>query len=215
MTHQDQLPSSGPRQPERPGYAATVIRVIDVSLATILAVLLSPLMLLIGIFVLISDGRPIVFRQTRTGLAERPFRILKFRTLKTDASDSDRNFLGGRLLRRTSLDELPQLFNIIKGDMSFVGPRPLLPEYGPYYLPEERIRFLVRPGLTGLAQVSGRSMLSWDEKLATDAAFVRAYSVATYAKILLKTPVVVLSGRGSASNWTSEARLDVERAGRD
>ena len=188
------------------------IRGIDLLLALLAVVVLSPVLALVALFIWLSDGRPVLFRQTRTGQDERPFDILKFRTLKSHSVEGDRSFFGSRFLRRTSLDELPQLFNIIKGDMSFVGPRPLLPEYGAYYSDEERVRFSVKPGLTGLAQISGRSLLSWDEKLAADVRFVEGYSIRSYLRVLLRTPLVVASGRGATSSWDAESRLDDERS---
>ena len=139
-------------------------------------------------------GRPVIFRDERPGKDERVFEIFKFRTM-TDARDSSGEFLPdavrltrlGRLLRKTSLDELPQLWNVIKGDMSLIGPRPLRVDYLPYYTEREQRRHDVRPGITGLAQVSGRNLLPWDERLDLDARYVETQSLWLDLRILLLT----------------------------
>ncbi|NNE34157.1 MAG: sugar transferase [Rhodothermales bacterium] len=198
-----------------PRLSGGIVRATDLFLATILLIVLVPVLATIAIAILMADGSPIIFSQERSGRNEGLFRILKFRTLRLGDDGVTRPFRFGQFLRTTSLDELPQLINVVRGEMSFVGPRPLLPEYAPYYSDLERMRFLVRPGVTGLAQISGRHEITWDEKLATDVAFVKRYSVWTYFRILASTPIAVLTRRGTASSWNQEVRLDVERRGND
>jgi len=164
-------------------------------------------------------GRPVLFRQTRPGLHARPFDILKFRTMRNahDASgrplsDEDRLTWLGRFLRATSLDELPELLNVLRGDMSLVGPRPLLTRYLSSYTLKERVRFLVRPGITGLAQISGRNDLPWDERLATDVSYVENLSIREDVRILALTVARVLMRSGVQTNPSgSMLDLDVER----
>jgi lipopolysaccharide/colanic/teichoic acid biosynthesis glycosyltransferase len=143
-------------------------------------------------------GSPIIFRQRRSGRGQRPFTIYKFRTMtnECDASgellpETRRLTRFGRFLRSTSLDELPELFNVLKGEMSLVGPRPLLPEYDTYYSERERTRFEVLPGITGWAQINGRNDLAWDERLECDAWYVETYDLALDMAILLRTVVKV------------------------
>jgi len=165
--------------------------------------LLSPVMLLAALAVLVSMGRPILFAQRRPGLGGKPFDILKFRTM-SNAGDADGQPLPdsarlgrlGRLLRASSVDELPELINVLRGEMSLVGPRPLLMEYLPLYSAEQGRRHLVRPGLTGLAQVSGRNALGWDEKFALDVRYVDEWSPMLDLKILLATVAKVLTRHG-------------------
>ena len=148
---------------------------------------------------LLSEGRPVFFRQARPGLHGRPFTMLKFRTM-TDARDHEGYLLPdaqrltrlGRFLRSSSLDELPELWNVLRGDMSLVGPRPLLMSYLPYYTEREQKRHLVRPGITGLAQVSGRNLLGWDERLELDVQYVENGSLLLDLRILLQTVVKAL-----------------------
>lgn len=147
-------------------------RFLDLLLSTLAIVILSPVLLVVAILVRIKLGSPVLFHQERPGRNEKIFTLCKFRTM-TDKRDEKGNLLPdadrltkfGKLLRATSLDELPELFNIWKGDMSIIGPRPLLVSYLPWYTEEERLRHTVRPGLTGLAQVSGRNFLDWDSRL--------------------------------------------------
>lgn len=175
-------------------YASCMKRVLDFLVSGVLILILSPLLLLLALLgALVLRGNPF-FLQTRPGKDERLFRLLKFRTMTggTDASgtplpDEVRLTRYGRFLRLTSLDELPELFNILKGDMSLVGPRPLLTEYLPYYTEREHHRHDVRPGLTGLAQVSGRNTLTWEEKFSYDLQYCRKITFAGDLKILLKT----------------------------
>jgi sugar transferase EpsL len=203
---------------------------LDRSSAFILLVLLSPLLgcvaLLVGAFL----GRPILFRKARPGLHGRPFTLLKFRTMRMPDGDTeglsdsrkvvltDQARLGafGRLLRRTSLDELPQLINILRGDMSFVGPRPLLTEYLPLYSPEQARRHEVRPGLTGWAQVNGRNALGWEDKFALDVWYVEHQSLALDARILARTVRQLFAGlvHGAGVSQTGQATaLPFEGAG--
>jgi lipopolysaccharide/colanic/teichoic acid biosynthesis glycosyltransferase len=158
-------------------------------------------------------GSPVLFRQTRIGMGERPFQILKFRTmLAGDAPDEVRLTPFGRFLRATSLDELPELWNVFIGDMSFVGPRPLLPRYLPYYRGEEPMRHHMRPGITGLAQVRGRNALGWDARLAFDVEYVKRFSLLLDVEILLRTVLVVLQREGiTAEGHVTMYALDEER----
>ena len=154
-------------------------RIFDVLVAVLGLVILSPLLALVGCITKIDIGSPVLFRQTRSGMQGKPFVMVKFRTMR-DAYDADglplpdevRLTAWGRLLRSSSLDELPELWNVLKGEMSLVGPRPLLLEYLPYYSPEQARRHEVRPGVTGWAQVNGRNAISWDEKFALDVWYV-------------------------------------------
>jgi lipopolysaccharide/colanic/teichoic acid biosynthesis glycosyltransferase len=178
-------------------------RAFDFLVAGLLLVLLSPVLALVALLVALVDGSPVLFRQTRPGRNGRPFTILKFRTMseQRDANgdllpDEARLTTIGRLLRRTSLDELPELLNVVRGDMSLVGPRPLLVEYLPRYTPEQRRRHDVRPGITGWAQVNGRNALSWDEKLALDVWYVDHRTMRLDIDILGRTVKQVLAGHG-------------------
>ncbi|MEM8793713.1 MAG: sugar transferase [Pseudomonadota bacterium] len=163
-------------------------RLIDLLGSAVALLLLAPLMLGIAAAIRIAMGPPVLFRQQRPGLAGRPFRILKFRTMAVgDAGDAQRITPLGRILRETSLDELPELINVLKGEMSLVGPRPLLMEYLPLYSPEQARRHEVRPGLTGWAQVNGRNALSWREKFAHDVWYVDNRSLALDLRIMVMT----------------------------
>ena len=160
-------------------------------------ILLLPIYLLVGTAVLFSLGRPILFVQSRPGLNEKPFNLIKFRTLrppggKGTSSEADRLTRVGRFLRSTSLDEIPSLWNIIRGEMSFVGPRPLLPEYLPLYSDRHRQRHSVKPGLTGLAQINGRNLLEWGEKLDFDVEYVNSRSIRLDVRIIVSTAGLVL-----------------------
>ena len=161
-------------------YQQVIKRCLDVILASVALFILSPLMLVLAVLIRIKLGSPVIFKQDRPGMNERIFKVYKFRTMidKRDKegrllSDEQRLTKFGRILRATSLDELPELVNIVKGDMSIVGPRPLLVRYLPYYRMEEKIRHSVRPGLTGLAQINGRNNLGWDERLSFDVKYVK------------------------------------------
>lgn len=190
-------------------------RLMDITVAGSLLLLLSPLLWWLHKRVKEEMGTPVLFTQTRTGMNERSFKLYKFRTMKQgDGKDSERLTKFGEWLRRTSLDELPELWNILKGDMSLVGPRPLLPEYLPHYTPRERIRHTMRPGITGLAQVSGRNALGWNERLALDALYVERWGLQDDFVILWRTVATVLKKEGiSAEGHATMPRLDDERKG--
>ena len=204
-------------------YEKYIKRLLDILLSGVALVLLSPVMLVTAILVAVQLGRPVIFHQDRPGLNEKIFRLYKFRTM-TDARDENGELLPdavrltrfGSLLRKTSLDELPELWNIFKGDMSLIGPRPLLVSYLPYYTREEQLRHTVRPGLTGLAQVNGRNMLDWDSRLAKDVEYVNGISFKMDMKILYKTFEVVINPSNVAPETDSvEGFLWDERERRD
>jgi sugar transferase EpsL len=176
-------------------------RTLDLAAAAAALVVLSPLLVTIAVAVVLIDGRPVLFRQRRAGLGGRPFTIFKFRTMSGSseqggAGDGARITRLGALLRGTSLDELPELYNVLQGDMSLVGPRPLLPEYLDRYTPEQARRHDVKPGLTGLAQVNGRNEVDWGRRLALDVWYVDHRSLLLDLRILLRTVGVVFSRRG-------------------
>lgn len=163
-------------------------RALDVLFALALAPLWVPATLLAALAVRIAMGSPSFFRQTRTGRGGRPFVILKIRTMRDGGGPEEGRITGiGRILRKTGLDELPQMANVLRGEMSFVGPRPLLPEYLPLYSPEEARRHDVAPGITGLAQVNGRNATTWRERLALDVEYVDRQSPWLDAAIVAKT----------------------------
>jgi lipopolysaccharide/colanic/teichoic acid biosynthesis glycosyltransferase len=178
-------------------------RALDVMVSLLLLIVLSPVILLVGLVIFIMMGRPLLFTQLRPGLGGRPFKLVKFRSM-SDRFDEDgaplpdEARLGalGRMLRATSLDELPELLNVLRGDMSLVGPRPLLMEYLPLYSASQSRRHQVRPGLTGLAQVSGRNALNWNEKFALDLRYVDEWSMALDVKIIARTIWMVATGHG-------------------
>lgn len=174
-------------------------RVFDLVLASMAIVVLAVPMAVVAVAVAVALGRPVLFVQERPGRDGCLFRLYKFRTMRDAASpdgrqlpDAERLTALGRFLRSTSLDELPELFNVLKGDMSLVGPRPLLPQYLPRYTPEQARRHEVRPGITGLAQVSGRNALSWEEKFELDVRYVDTHTLWLDARILTKTLVKTL-----------------------
>lgn len=175
-------------------------RILDVAIASIALVILSPVYALVAYKVKKNLGSPVLFRQVRPGLNGKPFEMIKFRTMK-DALDAEGNPLPdserltpfGKMLRATSLDEMPELWNVIKGDMSIVGPRPLLMEYLPLYNEEQAKRHNVRPGITGYAQVNGRNAISWEKKFELDTWYVENQSLWLDFKIMLKTVKKVLA----------------------
>lgn len=177
-------------------------RIFDFLVALTSLILLFPVILVVYILVLVKLGRPVLFVQTRPGLHGKSFNIYKFRTMRNVAdnqfamSDEARLLSFGKTLRKYSLDELPQLFNVIKGDLSLVGPRPLLMEYLPLYSPEQARRHLVRPGITGWAQVNGRNAISWDEKFKLDIWYVDHRSFMLDLKILFLTVKKVFLSEG-------------------
>ncbi|HYT87722.1 MAG TPA: sugar transferase [Gemmataceae bacterium] len=174
-------------------------RLLDVLVSAMALVILAPVLLLLAVLVRGFLGSPVLFRQTRSGRDRRPFTILKFRTMTNacDATgkllpDTERLTRFGRFLRRTSLDELPELLNVLKGEMSLVGPRPLLPRYDAYYSEPEARRFDLLPGITGWAQINGRNDLAWDDRLACDVWYAESYSLLLDLKILFLTIIKVI-----------------------
>jgi lipopolysaccharide/colanic/teichoic acid biosynthesis glycosyltransferase len=178
-------------------------RIIDIVIAGVMLVLLSPLFLALALLILARLGRPVLFRQVRPGLLARPFSLIKFRTMR-DAVDAcgsplpdEQRLTGlGRLLRATSMDELPSLWNVVKGEMSLVGPRPLLVEYLPLYDDMQRRRHEVRPGVTGWAQVNGRNNISWQRKFELDVWYVENRSFLLDMKIIGMTMLKIISRDG-------------------
>lgn len=204
-------------------YERLVKRPLDCVLATAALVGLSPIMAVTAVAVRAKLGSPVIFRQPRPGKDEKVFNLYKFRTM-TGGRDAEGNLLPddqrltkfGRMLRSTSLDELPELVNIVRGDMAVVGPRPLLVEYLPYYTEEEKHRHDVRPGLTGLAQINGRNTLTWEDKFSWDLKYVKSITFLGDAKIILDTVGKVFKRsdiRVGAQHTVG--RLDVERADRN
>ncbi len=201
------------------GLYPAIKRVIDVIAAACAFIVMSPLMLLIAVAIRLNIGKPVLFRQTRPGLNERPFVCLKFRTM-TDKRDANGRLLPdeqrltglGTLLRRTSLDELPQFWNVLRGDVSLVGPRPLLEQYLPYYTETEHRRHSVRPGLTGWAQIHRRSCLPFDERLEMDVWYVDHMSWRLDFRIVFATIWIVLTQHGAMPDEKGALLpLDVQR----
>lgn len=184
-------------------YKKYIKRIIDIILSLLALIILSPLIIIIGISVRIKIGKPIIFKQKRPGKNEKIFILYKFRTM-TEEKDEYGNLLPdekrltkfGKFLRSTSLDELPELFNILKGDMSIVGPRPLLVEYLPLYNEKQKHRHDVRPGLTGLAQINGRNSITWNKKFKEDIEYVNNITFMLDAKIVFKTVAKVIKKEG-------------------
>lgn len=198
-------------------------RLCDVLIAMAGLILVAPVLVLVAVLVRLKLGSPVFFRQVRPGLHGQPFWIIKFRTMtdERDASgkhlpDTQRLTPLGKFLRRTSLDELPELLNVLKGEMSLVGPRPLIPRYTPYYTERERTRLNVLPGITGWAQINGRNNLPWDNRLECDAWYVEHYSLWLDLKILALTVVKVLRRENVQpdSSLVSFRSLDKERQAR-
>ena len=191
-------------------YKRFVKRCLDFLLSLAALIILSPVLLLVAILVRCKLGSPILFKQERPGLHEKIFCMYKFRTM-TDAKGADGNLLPdemrltkfGKLLRSTSLDELPELFNILKGDMAIVGPRPLLVQYLTRYNEKQHHRHDVRPGFTGLAQVNGRNSISWQEKFEWDVRYVENVSFLMDLRIIAKTVKVVLKRDGISSETSA------------
>jgi sugar transferase EpsL len=172
-------------------------RPLDLFTSCLLLVLASPFLALIAVAAAISQGLPVLFRQTRPGLYGRPFKLVKFRTMRQGTgTDAQRLTRLGRFLRRTSLDELPAFWNVLKGDVSLVGPRPLLMQYLGRYTPEQARRHEVKPGITGWAQVNGRNAISWEQRFALDVWYVDHQSPWLDIKIILRTPWKVLRREG-------------------
>jgi lipopolysaccharide/colanic/teichoic acid biosynthesis glycosyltransferase len=188
-------------------------RIFDLLLSVVGVVLILPFILLLTILVRIIHGAPVIFRQVRPGYRSEPFTMYKYRSM-TDARDADGNLLPdeerltpfGKILRSTSMDELPELYNILRGEMSLVGPRPLLMQYLGRYTPEQARRHEVLPGMTGWAQINGRNNVSWEDKFALDVWYVDHWSLWLDIKILLLTPLKVFKSEGISEPGNATAR---------
>ncbi len=199
-------------------YQKYIKRLLDIILSLLAIIILSPIYIILGILVLIFLGYPIIFKQERPGKNEKIFTLYKFRTM-TDKKDKKGNLLSdeerltkfGKFLRSTSLDELPELFNILNGDMSIIGPRPLLIKYLPYYTKEEHHRHDIRPGLTGLAQVNGRNTVDWDSRFKIDLEYVNNISFKQDIKIIFLTIKKVIKRDDILVGKDQIMDLDVER----
>ena len=201
-------------------------RLFDFCISLVALIALSPILLIVTIWLHFANkGAGAFYFQERPGKDERIFRVIKFKSM-TDEKDGNGNLLpdkdritvAGEFVRKTSLDELPQLINVLKGDMALIGPRPLLPEYLPYYTEKERLRHTVRPGISGWAQVNGRNNLSWDDKLALDVYYVEHLSLAMDVCVIIKTIKNVLGGKDVnvvPSSVKGASKLNVERADRN
>ncbi len=194
-------------------------RTLDIILVVSGLLIVWPVLALVAVLVWARHGSPVLFAQERAGFGGKPFRLYKFRTM-TNERDGEGKFLSdahrltplGRFLRNTSLDELPELYNVIKGDMALVGPRPLFLRYLPYYTKRELLRHTVKPGITGWAQIHGRNFLPWDERLALDVWYVENRSMWLDLKILFQTIVKVIARDGvSPDPDDAETDLDQER----
>lgn len=193
-------------------YKRYMKRCLDFILSLCGIIVLSPVLIILAVLVRVKLGSPILFHQERPGKDEKIFTLCKFRTM-TDARDEKGELLPdsvrltkfGKFLRATSLDELPELFNILKGDMSIIGPRPLLVSYLPYYTERERLRHSVRPGLTGLAQVSGRNFLDWDKRFQKDVEYVEHLTFGMDLKVLWMTVQTVLGHTDEVAEDTNAA----------
>lgn len=188
-------------------YNKYLKRFVDIILSSVAIIVLSPVLLIVALLVKINLGSPIIFKQERPGLNEKIFTMFKFRTM-TEERDEKGNLLPeymrltkfGRILRSISLDEIPELFNVLKGDMSLIGPRPLLVEYLPLYNEYQKKRHTVRPGISGLAQVNGRNAIAWEEKFTHDLYYVENVSLLLDIKIIFKTFLKVWKREGVNKN---------------
>ena len=197
-------------------YRLYIKRFLDFVISCIAILTLTPIIVMIALIVKFNLGSPIIFKQKRIGYKEKEFHIYKFRSMK-DAKDSNGDLLPdekrltriGRFLRSTSLDELPELLNILKGEMSIVGPRPLVTQYLPYFNDEEKLRHTVRPGLTGLAQINGRNAIFWEERFKYDNEYVANISLIGDIKILLKTVFTVIK-RENIGERNQNASIDFD-----
>ncbi len=202
-------------------YEKYIKRLLDIVLSLLAIIVLSPVLLIVAVLVRVKLGSPVLFKQERPGLNEKVFRMYKFRSM-SDQKDENGNLLPddvrltsfGKKLRSTSLDELPELFNILKGDMSIVGPRPLSVVYLPYYTDEERLRHTARPGLTGFAQINGRNAISWEQKFEYDVEYVNNVSFAMDLKIVFGTIGKVLHRDGIGQAEEAPVSLHIERQDR-
>ena len=198
-------------------------RAIDFMIVLLALLIIWPFLLIIYVWLTIANkGAGALFYQERPGKDEKIFKVMKFKSM-TDEMDADGNLLPdvqrltkvGAFVRKTSIDELPQLINVLKGDMALIGPRPLLPEYLPYYTEREQLRHTVRPGITGWAQVNGRNNVTWDQKLELDAYYVEHLSLVMDVKVLFTTIKNVLGGKDVVVVPSTKAgKLNVERADR-
>jgi lipopolysaccharide/colanic/teichoic acid biosynthesis glycosyltransferase len=194
-------------------------RLMDLSVVVTAGVVLAPVLALLALVIRLTMGSPIFFRQHRLGYHGRSFVLLKFRSMRetndsegVSLPDRERLTRVGRFLRRTSMDELPQLWNVLRGDMSLVGPRPLPTDYLPVFADRERVRFTVRPGITGWAQIHGRNLVPWSERLERDAWYVEHWCLLLDLRILFHTVKSVYRGAGVAEDPQAvECRLDDER----
>jgi len=206
-------------------YCNYIKRPMDFILSLMAIIFLSPIFFIVAILVRFKLGSPVLFRQERPGLNEKIFTMYKFRTM-TDEKDENGELLPdttrltkfGRILRETSIDELPELFNILKGDMSIIGPRPLAVQYLPYYTEKERLRHSVRPGLSGIAQINGRNSIDWDEKFDYDLQYIKSVSFINDIKIILKTILKVFKrldigerGVDSPVDFDKCRQLDIDK----
>lgn len=202
-------------------YERFIKRFLDLLFSGAALIILSPVLVAVALMVKVKLGTPVIFKQDRPGQNEKIFKMYKFRSM-TDACnengellpDEERLTSFGKKLRSTSLDELPELFNILKGDMSIVGPRPLSVLYLPYYTDEERLRHDVRPGLTGLAQINGRNAISWEEKFSYDIHYVKHISLMTDMKIFFGTFAKVLRKENIGQAEEAPVSLHIERKDR-
>ena len=205
-------------QRKRGFYEKYIKRIFDIVLSGLALIILSPVIAIVALLVRVKLGSPVIFKQDRPGLNEKIFKMYKFRSM-TDARDENGELLPdedrlpsfGKKLRSTSLDELPELVNIFKGDMSIVGPRPLSVVYLPYYTEEERIRHTVRPGLTGLAQINGRNAISWEEKFRYDIEYVKNISLGLDISVFFGTIGKVLKREGIGQAEEAPVSLHIER----
>jgi lipopolysaccharide/colanic/teichoic acid biosynthesis glycosyltransferase len=203
-------------------WQRAIKRALDVAFAAVALAVLAPVLFAVAIGIRWSMGSPVFFHQERPGYRARSFRMIKFRTMRNEHGpdgqprpDGERLTRFGTFLRSTSLDELPELWNVLRGDMSLVGPRPLLPRYTPYFTRRERRRFNVYPGITGLAQIRGRNEATWADRLQADVEYVETWSLWLDIRILARTVLAVLGGRGVIPDANSIMRdLDVERSGK-
>ena len=206
-------------------YQKYIKRLLDIIISLIALIVLSPIMLIVAILVRIKLGSPVIFKQERPGKDEKIFKLYKFRSMsdKKDENgkllpDTERLTKFGKILRATSLDELPELVNILKGEMSLIGPRPLAVCYLPYYNENEKKRHTVRPGLTGLAQINGRNALNWEERFNYDIQYVENITFLNDMKILFKTALkvikredVIVSGTGKTIDFDEYRKAQLEK----
>ena len=204
-------------KPNRGLYRRFLKRPMDFILSLMAIIVLSPVLIIVGVLVRVKLGSPVLFKQKRPGLNEKIFTMYKFRTM-TDEKDENGELLPdsvrltkfGRMLRSTSLDELPELFNILKGDMSIVGPRPLAVQYLPYYTETERMRHSVRPGLSGLAQINGRNTATWEERFNYDVKYVNEITFLGDSKIISQTVLKAIQ-RSDIGERGVDAPMDFDK----